>query len=163
MEKAFKVKKDSKLYNNYFISKTEREKFKQLANSFFDSIGYYGSYTLTHRLMIDSIESFFDELCKTPTQNGFYKFKAKSPTQKQWEQEVVDKVNMEACNCNDFWYFDCLMRGKYNLWDYNGEVYGYLESDYELKLTEDMEEIKMSEYYRIIEEIENVNQKLADL
>lgn len=62
---------------------------------------------------------------------------------------------MEACNCNDFWYFDCLMRGKYNLWDYNGEVYGYLESAYELKLTEDMEEIKMSEYYKIIEEIEN--------
>ena len=155
MEKTFKVKKDSKLYNNYFISKSERERFRQLANSFFDSIGYDGRYTLTRRLMVDQSELFPNELCKTQTREGLYRFKFNSPTQKQWEQEVVDRVDMEACNCNDFWYFDCLMRGKYNLWDYNGEVYGYLESDYELKLTEDMEEIKMSEYYKIIEEIEN--------
>lgn len=155
MKKAFKVRKDSKLYNNYFISKSEKERFRQLANSFFDSIGYDGRYTLTRRLMIDQSELFPNELCKTQTREGLYRFKISSPTQKQWEQEVVDKVDMEACNCNDFWYFDCLMRGKYNLWDYNGEVYGYLESDYELKLIEDMEEIKMSEYYKIIEEIED--------
>lgn len=155
MEKAFKVKKDSRLYNNYFISKSEKERFRQLANSFFDSIGYDGRYTLTRRLMADQSELFSNELCKTQTREGLYRFKINSPTQKQWEQEVVDKVDMKTCNCNDFWYFDCLMRGKYNLWDYNGEVYGYLESDCELKLTEDMEEIKMSEYYRIIEEIEN--------
>lgn len=155
MEKAFKVKKDSRLYNNYFISKSERERFRQLANSFFDSIGYDGRYTLARRLMVNQSELFPNELCKTQTRESLYRFKINSPTQKQWEQEVVDKVDMEACNCNDFWYFDCLMRGKYNLWDYNGEVYGYLESAYELKLTEDMEEIKMSEYYKIIEEIEN--------
>lgn len=155
MEKAFKVKKDSRLYNNYFISKSEKERFRQLANSFFDSIGYDGRYTLTRRLMVDQSELFPNELCKTQTREGLYRFKINSPTQKQWEQEVVDKIDMKSCNCNDFWYLDCLMRGKYSLWDYNGEVYGYLESDYELKLTEDMEEIKMSEYYRIIEEIEN--------
>lgn len=162
MEKAFKVKKDSRLYNNYFVSKSEKERFRQLANSFFDSIGYDGRYTLTRRLMVDQSELFPNELCKTQTREGLYRFKINSPTQKQWEQEVVDKIDMKSCNCNDFWYLDCLMRGKYSLWDYNGEVYGYLESDYELKLTEDMEEIKMSEYYRIIEEMENVNQKLAD-
>lgn len=155
MEKAFKVKKDSRLYNNYFISKSEKERFRQLANSFFDSIGYNGHYTLTRRLMVDQSELFPNELCKTQTREGLYRFKINSPTQKQWEQEVVDKIDMKSCNCNDFWYLDCLMRGKYSLWDYNGEVYGYLESDYELKLTEDMEEIKMSEYYKIIEEIEN--------
>ena len=66
---------------------------------------------------------------------------------------------MIACSCNDFWCFYCLMQGKYNLWDYNGEVYGYLESDYELKVIEDMEEIKMSEYYKVIEEIENENEE----
>lgn len=154
MEKAFKVKKDSRLYNNYFTSKFEKEKFRQFADSFFDSIGYNGRYTLTRRLMVDKSKLFSNELCKTQTIEGLYRFKINSPIQKQWEKEVVDKVDMKACSCNDFWYFDCLMRGKYNLWDYNDEVYGYLESDYKLKLTESMEEIKMSEYYKIIEEME---------
>ena len=155
MEKAFKAKHNSNLYNNYFTSKSEKEKFRQLANSFFDSIGYDGGYTLTRRLLVNRPELFSNELCKTQTREGLYRFKLNSPTQKRWEQEVVDKVDMKACNCNDFWYFDCLMCGKYNLWDYNGEVYGYLESKGDINLTEDMEEIKMSEYYRIIEEIEN--------
>lgn len=83
MEKAFKVKKDSRLYNNYFISKSERERFRQLANSFFDSIGYDGRYTLTRRLMVNQSELFPNELCKTQTREGLYRFKINSPTQKQ--------------------------------------------------------------------------------
>ena len=80
MEKAFKVKKNSNLYNDYFTSKSEKEKFRQLANSFFDSIGYNGGYTLTRRLMVDQSELFSNELCKTQTREGLYKFKINSPT-----------------------------------------------------------------------------------
>lgn len=162
MEKAFKIKKDSKLYQNYFRSEAERKKFKKLGDAFFDKIGYEGSYTLTNNLMVKNnlntlFKLFPNELCKNANKNGLYKFKVKSPTQKRWEKEVISQIDMEAYNAIRFWWRNCIWSGRHTIWDYNGEVYGYLESDYELKLTEDMEEIKMSEYYRVIEEIENKN------
>lgn len=83
MEKAFKAKKDSKLYQDYFRSETERKKFKELGNAFFDKIGYKGSYTLTRNLMVkdylSTLSEFFpNELCKYANSNGLYKFKVKS-------------------------------------------------------------------------------------
>lgn len=35
MEKAFKVKKDSRLYRDYFISDNEKRKFQKLGDAFF--------------------------------------------------------------------------------------------------------------------------------
>lgn len=160
MEKAFKVKKDSKLYQDYFRSKTERKKFKELGDFFFDKIGYNGAYTLTRNLMIKNYDStiskfFPNELCKNANKEGLYKFKINSPTQKHWEEEVISQIDMEAYNAIKFWWMNCIWSGRYTIWDYNGEVYGMFETKNDIKLTKDMEEIKMSEYYKIIEEMEN--------
>lgn len=157
-EKSFKLKRDSELYRKYFISEAEKEKFKTLANAFFDKIGYEGAYTLSERLHVRDeyfvLDKYFHgELCKNPEAGGLYRFKANSPTQKRWEREVLDKIDFKAYRATNFWYFKCFMRGKYSLWDYNDDVYGYIESDGEINLTDDMEEIKMSEYYRVIEEM----------
>lgn len=53
------------------------------------------------------------------------------------------------------------MRGKYNLWDYDGEIYGYLEDYYEKDITpgDYMIPIKISEYYAVIEDIEERSKK----
>ena len=160
MGKAFKVKKDSKLYQDYFRSEAERKKFKELGDTFFDKIGYNGAYTLTHNLMVEdylsTLSKFFpNELCKYADSNGLYKFKIKSPTQKRWEEEVISKIDMEAYNAIKFWWMNCIWSGRYTIWDYNGEVYGMFEAKGDIKLTDDMKEIKMSEYYRIIEEMED--------
>lgn len=169
MEKAFIVKPESKLYKDYFASKAEREKFKNLGNAFFDKIGYDGTYTLSERLCvtddnIDVQEFFKGELCKNPDKYGLYKFKAKSTTQKRWEQEVVSQIDMKVYNATRLWYFGCIYSGSYSLWDYNGNLYGYFHSKYDnIKLTDDMEEIKMSEYYKVIEDSKDEeNQGLAD-
>ena len=159
MEKAFKVKKDSKLYRDYFISDNEKRKFQKLGDAFFDKIGYNGAYTLTRNLMVKNSlstlsEYFPNELCKNANQNGLYKFKVKSPTQKRWEEEVISQIDMEAYNAIKFWWMNCIWSGRYTIWDYNGEVYGMFEAKEDIKLTDDMVEIKMSEYYRIIEEME---------
>ena len=160
MEKAFKVKKDSKLYQDYFRSEAERKKFKEFGNTFFNKIGYKGAYTLTRNLMVknnlSTLSEFFpNELCKYANSDDLYKFKVKSKTQKRWEEEVVSQIDMEAYNAIKFWWMNCIWSGRYAIWNYNGEVYGMLESKKDIKLTEDMEEIKMSEYYKIIEEIKN--------
>ena len=160
MEKAFKVKKHSKLYKDYFRSEAERKKFKKLGDAFFDKIGYKGSYTLTRNLMVknnlNTLSDFFpNELYKYANSNGLYKFKVKSQTQKCWEKEVISQIDMEAYNAIKFWWMNCIWSGRYTIWDYNGEIYGMFEAKNDIKLTEDMEEIKMSEYYRIIEEMED--------
>lgn len=160
MEKAFKVKKDSKLYQDYFRSEAERKKFKELGNAFFNKIGYKGSYTLTRNLMVkeylSTLPEFFpNELCKYADSNGLYKFKVKSQTQKRWEKEVISQIDIEAYEAIKFWWINSIWSGRYTIWDYDGEVYGMFEANGDIKLTEDMEEIKMSEYYKIIEEIEN--------
>lgn len=160
IEKAFRVKKDSRLYRDYFISDNEKRKFQKLGDAFFDKIGYDGAYTLTRNLMVKNSlstlsEYFPNELCKNANPNGLYKFKVKSPTQKRWEEEVISQIDMEAYNAIKFWWMNCIWSGRYTIWDYNGEVYGMFEAKNDIKLTEDMEEIKMSEYYRIIEEMED--------
>lgn len=62
---------------------------------------------------------------------------------------------MEAYEAIKFWWINSIWSGRFNLWDYNGEIYGMFEANGDIKLTEDMEEIKMSEYYKVIEEMEN--------
>ena len=57
MEKTFRVKKNSKFYQNYFHSKLERKKFEKLSRIFFNKIGYKGAYTLTRNLMIENYNS----------------------------------------------------------------------------------------------------------
>ena len=96
-----------------------------------------------------------NELYKHANRDGLYKFKIKSPTQTRWEEEVISQINMEAYKAIKFWWAPCIMSGQFTIWDYNGEIYGCLESKGDIKLTEDMEEIKLSEYYKIIEEIED--------
>lgn len=162
MVKAFKVKKNSKLYQNYFRLEAERKKFKELGDAFFDKIGYKGAYTLTRNLMVKNYNStlfefFPNELCKYANEEGLYKFKVKSQTQKRWEQEVINQIDMKAYEALKFWWTECLLfwSGRYTIWDYKNEVYGILEAKDGIQLTEDMEEIKMSEYYKIIEEMEN--------
>lgn len=100
---------------------------------------------------------FPNELCKYANEEGLYKFKVKSQTQKRWEQEVINQIDMKAYEALKFWWTECLLfwSGRYTIWDYKNEVYGILEAKDGIQLTEDMEEIKMSEYYKIIEEMEN--------
>lgn len=100
-------------------------------------------------------EFFPNELCKNANKEGLYKFKVNSSTQKRWEQEVISHIDIEAYNAIKFWWMNCIWSGRYTIWDYNGEVYGMFEANEDIKLTDDMEEIKMSEYYKVIEEMED--------
>lgn len=75
--------------------------------------------------------------------------------QKAWNEEVTSKVDFEAIKAIRFWYFNFINHGSCNLWDNNGTVYGYLKDTYkeEIQLADYMTEIKMSEYYSVIESI----------
>lgn len=161
-EIAFIVKKDSEFYNQYFKAKLERQYFHDLARRFFekhdlmDSAEYYQTESLGLKLNTEQKKRFADQLKKHDDENGMSIFKKKSDMQKSWNDEVTSKVNFDVINAMRFWYFPFIYHGSYNLWDDNyGTIYGYLKDIFkeEIGLADYMTEIKMSEYYSVIEEL----------
>ena len=163
-EVAFIVKPDSEFYNKYFKAKEERQHFHDLAREFFekydlvDSAEYYQTEFLGLKLNDEQKKRFADQLTKYDDENGMSRFKKRSAMQKSWNEDVTSKVDFKSMNVQHFWYFPFINKGRYNLWDDgNGTIYGYLEDNYkeEINLTDDMIEIKMSEYYSAIEELKD--------
>ena len=162
---AFRVKHDSEFYRQYFDAKEERTHFRTMAVDFFKKHGIDGRYYQSRRLGVKldhaQREKLVEHLVKNPDKYGFFWFKKKSPIAVEWGETVVantDFPRMEQC---DFWWASFIMRGKYNLWDYDGEIYGYLEDYYEKDITlgDYMIPIKISEYYAVIEDIEERSKK----
>ena len=160
-EIAFIVKKDSKMYESYMIEKTEKQRFHNFAYDFFEKrdFGKGDKYILSERLSLEldseHIEKYKNQLI-ADRDDGFSRFKLNSKIQKEWESEVVSKCDMNKLRHNSIWYYDFIYSGSSAMWDYQGQVYGYLSSKHEdIKTCDDMKIIKLSEYYKIIEEIEN--------
>lgn len=157
---AFRVKRDSDFYAKYFDAREEKIKFKQLAAPFFKKHGIDGSYYITRCLAVkmprEQREKFADHIKKNPDSKGFYWFKKKSPIEKEWEETVVAQVDFNRLEQNDFWWMSHIMCGTYSLWDFEGDIYGYLEDSYQkdIKPADFMEQIKVSEYYAAIEKAE---------
>lgn len=160
-EIAFKVKHDSEFYKQYFEAKEEREKLKGLARPFFEKHGidgrFYQAKTLSVNLTREQREKFADQIRKDPDRNGFFSFKVKSPIEKEWEETVTNHIEFKRLEQCDLWWLGHIMRGRHNLWDTNGEIYGYLESyqNEDFKPDAFMEEIKLSEYHAVIESLIN--------
>jgi hypothetical protein len=163
-EIAFKVKSDSEFYNKYFKAKEERQHFHDLARVFFekydlvDNAEYYQTEFLGLKLNAEQKKRFAEQLKKYDDENGMSVFKKKSAMQKVWNEDVTSKVDFETIDAIRFWYFYFINKGKYNLWDDgHGTIYGYLQDDYkeEIGLADYMIEIKMSEYYSVIESLKN--------
>lgn len=165
---TFTVNPDSKFYSNYFIAKEERQKFRDLALPFFEKHGidgsYYQSKTLAVKIDKAEREKFADQMVKTKDKQGFYKFKAKSPIQKAWEEEVCSNADFHKMELVDFWFLDFIHAGKYKTWDRDGIIYGYLENKYDNDITpaEWMNVIKVSEYYAAVEDYEEYLKKQED-
>lgn len=161
-EIAFKVNSDSEFYNKYFKAKEEKQHFHDLAKAFFekndllDNSEYYQAEFLGLKLNAEQKQKFAGQIRKNDDRNGMSIFKNKSAMQKSWEEEVTSKINFEIINAINLWYLGFLYHGNYSLWDYDGNVYGYLKDNSrdEINLADYMTEIKMSEYYSVIESLE---------
>lgn len=161
-EIAFIVKSDSEFYHQYYKAKEEKQRFHDLAKVFFekhdllDSSKYYQTEFLGLELNAEQKQRFVEQLRKNDDANGMSVFKKKSAMQKSWNEEVTSKINFEIINTINFWYCGFIYYGNYSLWDDNqGTIYGYLKDNLkdEIRLADYMTEIKMSEYYSIIESL----------
>ena len=158
-EIAFRVKRDSEFYKQYFEAKDERNKFKGLAYPFFEKHGidgrFYQSKMLGVKLTREQREKLADQIRKKPDRKGFYFFKVKSAIEKEWEETVTNHIDFDRLELVDLWWFGVISQGSYNLWDADGEIYGFLSTEQEKDFEPEtfMEEIKLSEYYAVIERL----------
>lgn len=162
-EVVFKVKKDSDFYNNYFKSWNEQQKFHTLARQFFKKYDlmdknmlYYQSERLSLSLTDTQKEQFKGQIHKHADKNGLILFNKNSKMQKEWNERVISKIDMKSINSFELWYFGIISKGRYALWHYNDEIYGYLYDSYKDKidLPDYAIQIKASEYFSILEECE---------
>lgn len=158
-EIAFKVKHDSEFYRKYFEAVEERDKLKRLAYPFFEKHGidgrFYQAKTLRVKITREQREKFADQIRKNPDRNGFYSFKVKSPIEKEWEETVTNHIDFNRLEQVDLWWLGHITQGSYNLWDADGEIYGFLCTKMEMDFEPEdfMKEIKLSEYYAVIERL----------
>jgi len=159
-EVAFRVKKGSELYESYFAASEEKDKFVRVAHEFFVKRGIAdgGKYRLSPNLCLElnpeQKERFKTQLKKYCDSDGLYCFKRRSKMQAAWESEVISQVNLRVLDAVSLWFWPYISKGRQSLWNYEGELYGYLSSNTDIKLSEDMEPMKLSEYYAIAEEVQ---------
>jgi hypothetical protein len=160
VEQAFRVAKGSKLYNEYFETQAEKQKMHDLARIFFakhdllnDGLGYCLREDLVMQLTTEQQKKYATQLKKLVDKNEMHYFKKSSHMYKEWRETVVSKVDFKVIDQLWCWYWPYINKGKYALWHYKDELYGYLSDEYKekLELSDCMEPIKMSEYYRVIE------------
>ena len=161
VEQAFKVTHGSKLYNEYFEAQAEKQKMHDLARVFFEKhdllnegLSYRMIESLAMQLTPEQEEKYKTQLKKTEDADGIRYFKKASPMYKEWYETVSSKVDFNTIDRLWCWYFPYISKGRYALWHQGEDLYGYLSDKYKEKiaLSEYMEPIKMSEYYRVQEE-----------
>lgn len=159
-EKAFVLSKDSDLYKKYFLEKSERQKLHNLALDFFQSLGLSmgGKYAMGERLSIELTDEEYpkykNHLLKNK-ENGLYIARKNSKLQKEWEDGVVSRCDMQRIRATRLWSWGLIECGSFALWNDSDTVYGYLSDTHdEPRLPDGAEEIPMSEYYKVIERIQ---------
>lgn len=160
MEVAFKVDHSSEFYKKYFDVKAERQKFHDLARAFFTEHnlaskgGYYQCESLYCELNEEERKKFANQVTKYADKNGLTRFRKNSALQKAWTENVVSQIDMKTIDSIKFWWLCYVHCGSYALWDRNREIYGYLseKNDKNIQTADWMIQIKMSEYYSVIEQ-----------
>jgi hypothetical protein len=165
-EIAFTASPESQLYKNYFMQKNETKKFWLMAVDFMHKYfpggnrHFYLDDTLHVSLSAEESKTFAKQLIKNRDAHENCVFRRNSLMDKAWVSEVCKKVNRKDFKANDLWFLnfsgdDSCYSWSASLWDdTDGHVYGIIGNDGKIYLPEGVTEIKMSEYYAIIEKLE---------
>lgn len=165
VEQAFRVAKGSALHREYFETWSEKEKMHALARMFFekhdmlnDGLGYRMTEALIMQLTPEQREKYAKQLKKLIDKDEMCYFKKASPMYQEWLHDVASKVDFNIIDQLWCWYWPYINKGRFALWHYKDELYGYLSDERKDKidLADYMEPIKMSEYYAIQEAKQNV-------
>lgn len=161
-EKCFIVKKENHIYKEYFDWWNNYKNLGSKWKEFKELVGIETTtFVLDTNLFIvptkNDINNFGKMFCEKIYQEGLRKFKTDSKIQKDWE-EFVKNNNIRTTKPN--FIFDFIgdsINGNIQskLFHYNDIVYASIKGEFysNSKIPEGYEEIKKSEFYKIIEKI----------
>lgn len=159
MEKFYTVNEGSRLYDDYWAWRNSIEPNKKIVNDFFSEFGVEASLYCPgpSRIGIVPTENdkvkFAKQLCSKETNEGLRFFKKTSAIGKEWAKRALNLKNVSKPS--PAWYNNYMGRSSTRLFDYNGVLYCSFSADQIEMPSDTFTEIKGSEFYRILEEIEN--------
>lgn len=159
MEKFYTVNEGSRLYDDYWAWRNSIEPNKKIVNDFFSEFGVEASLYCPgpSRIGIVPTENdkvkFAKQLCSKETNEGLRFFKKTSAIGKEWVKRALNLKNVSKPS--PAWYNNYMGRSSTRLFDYNGVLYCSFSADQIEMPSDTFTEIKGSEFYRILEEIEN--------
>ena len=159
MEKFYTVNEGSSLYEDYWAWRNSIEPNKKIVNDFFSEFGVEASLYCPgpSRIGIVPTENdkvkFAKQLCSKETNEGLRFFKKTSAIGKEWVKRALNLKNVSKPS--PAWYNNYMGRSSTRLFDYNGVLYCSFSADQIEMPSDTFTEIKGSEFYRILEEIEN--------
>ncbi len=163
MEKFFTIKPDSQLYKEYFIYLDDLNTNANLFDNFAKEHGIEASNFIPYKkhLVIVPTEKDKDKFRNDFTQEylncGARQFKVRSTIGKAWVNVMSDIKPARKPN-----YFGLIRAyGRYyeRLFHIGETLYGSFSADMDFDLHSCMDEIKASEFYRIVEEYNSNLQK----
>lgn len=168
MEIAFRVKKDTPLYENFFKEKAEKERAEKLGADFLkENMPEVTVFALCEQLTVEFPSEEVKEQYKSQLKvadcvvhgKRLYTFKKNSAMNKKWQTDVFGQVDKAAFRSMFFWQRDFIasptFRCRASIWSTKaGEVYGIVETMADgdkLQVPSYVDQIKLSEYYAQLE------------
>lgn len=155
MDKYFEIQADCDLYRKYFAYKNDAPKvvaaYKEVCEKFgIETKQFYVTKAYLRIVPTEADREKFESLMK---KTNYGEFKKNSEPCKMWVSLVKDIENFEKPKL--FYYFDLLgHRWKERVFEVENKLYCLIESDGEVSTPDFAIEMKASEFYKIIESIE---------
>lgn len=151
----FRVKPGSALHKDYFKglegTNVAIKVFSQMREKY--GIETKNVYLLKNRFRISPTQTDYDKFKDQMVKSELGKFRQGSAINKEWVDALKDVERMGRPQL--FYYFDLLGHSwKERLFHKGEEIYGSVSSDGEVSKPEFIEEMKASEFYKIIEEMD---------
>lgn len=159
MDKFYTVNEGSSLYADYWAWKNSFVPNKKLVDDFFKEFGIEADLYCHDSMVIGIVPTendkikFAKQLCSKETNEGLRFFKKNSVINKEWKKRAVDLKNVHKPS--PAWFNKYMGRSSSRLFDYNGVLYCSFSANQIEMPSDTFTEIKGSEFYKIMEEIEN--------
>ena len=160
MERYFIVNKEHHIYKEYFEWKDCANKLAKKFNEFKNKTGIETNLFVPQKELLivpnnNDLKICEKVLYKKDYGHGLRGFKKNSSFNKLWEELTKDIVFKYKPTL--FYDFPIFGKTRTRIFDYKNKVYCSLDTDYltkETKIPQGYKEIKASEFYKVIEDIE---------
>lgn len=161
-EKFFIVTDRSGLREEYFQWKNNRVQMIEIAKNFMDEnnieTSKYANDSKTFYIVPSSndIIKFGDSLCKEELHSGLRKFKKTSSVGKAWIALLKEKqITPRYKPFVGIYFKNTFGKHSSRLFDIDNVIYCSFSGEFEIDTPEGFEEIKASEFYKVIEDYES--------